>query len=89
MLQAVGAKTVDDVKIWPPNQPSIDGQTFDADSDQGKALIGTPHGNGVGWLMWQHQDQLGKKTFDKVTVFKTTDAQGKAWANINFGLKDQ
>ena len=89
-LEALGVQSADNVQVWPPGQPEITGQTFTADSDEGKALIGTPHGVGIGWFMWQHRgdQQLGKKTFDKVTVFKTTDDQGKAWVNIHYLLKD-
>lgn len=89
-LEALGVLTANDVKVWPSDQPEITGQTFEADSDEGKALIGTPHGVGVGWFMWQHPGgkQLGRKTFDKVTVFKTTDGQGQAWVNIHYLLKE-
>lgn len=89
-LEALGVQTADDIKVWPSDQPEILGQTFEANSDEGKALIGTPHGVGVGWLIWQHQggSQLGRKTFDKVTVFKTTNGQGQAWVNIHYLLKD-
>ena len=89
-LEALGVQSFDHVPVWPPDQPEITGQTFTADSDEGKALIGTPHGVGIGWFMWQHRgdQQLGKKTFNKVTVFKTTDGHGKAWVNIHYLLKD-
>lgn len=92
LLEALGARSAADVKIWPPNQDHIDGQTFDADSDEGKAILGTPHGMGIGWFFWQHQDSLGMKTIDKITVFKTTSPDNNEnmvdWVNLHFLIKD-
>jgi len=92
ILEALGVKGPADVKIWPPNQDHIDGQTFDANSDGGKALIGTPHGSGICWFLWQHQDDLGTKTIDKITVFRTTapgeDEKMNDWVNLHFLIKE-
>lgn len=51
--------------LWP-------GVTFDAGSKEGQALIGTPNGGGVAWLLAQHKEQLGVKVIDKVTLFFST-----------------
>lgn len=41
------------------------------DADAGKAILGSPNGQGVGWFLAQHQGsrQLGKKTISKVAIF--------------------
>jgi len=40
----------------------------DDDRDHVAALLGTPNGVGVAWLLIQHKRQLGHKTVEKVTV---------------------
>ncbi|KAL8781326.1 MAG: hypothetical protein Q9203_001241 [Teloschistes exilis] len=45
------------------------GKTFDiASEDDGKALLGTPHGAGIAWMMADHRDVLGPRGL-KVTCF--------------------
>jgi hypothetical protein len=50
--------------LWP-------GVSFSMDQEQAHAILGTPNGSGVGWLLAQHQGDpdLGRKVLDKVTVF--------------------
>jgi len=45
-------------------------QSFRTDDNRDKvaALLGTPNGVGVAWLLIQHKRQLGNKTVEKVTV---------------------
>ena len=39
-------------------------------TDQGKALLGTPHGGGVAWLIVNHRGNIPlKKKITKVNVF--------------------
>jgi hypothetical protein len=33
------------------------------------ALLGTPNGRGPAWMLIQHKEQLGLKTFSAVTIF--------------------
>lgn len=47
--------------------------TFEMTSDQGKALLGTPNGGGVAWILINHKAQLGIKTISSVTIWKTTE----------------
>lgn len=54
--------------LGPPNWPGVD---FWMDTDAGKAILGSPNGNGVGWLLAQHHAQLGRKAISRVTVFDT------------------
>jgi hypothetical protein len=43
--------------------------TWDIEDDDAKALLGTPNGNGVAWLLAQHKRELGWKVVQSVTVF--------------------
>ncbi|KAJ8109708.1 hypothetical protein OPT61_g7266 [Boeremia exigua] len=47
------------------------GLTFDTSSQEGQALLGTPNGSGVVWLLKQH-DELASKTIARVTVWCDT-----------------
>jgi hypothetical protein len=46
------------------------GITYDAGSDEFNALLGSPNGRGVAYLLIQHQKQLGHKTVENITVFR-------------------
>ncbi|KAH6858863.1 hypothetical protein BKA58DRAFT_444049 [Alternaria rosae] len=46
------------------------GTTYSAGSVEFNALLGSPNGAGVAYLLIQHKKGLGHKTVDKVTVFK-------------------
>jgi hypothetical protein len=50
------------LKRWP-------GVGFSASSVEGKALLGSPNGAGVGFLLAQHKSQLGHKTVESIRVF--------------------
>lgn len=39
------------------------------DTDEGKAILASPNGSGVAYLLLTHKRQLGRKTIGKVTVF--------------------
>ncbi|KAF2125413.1 hypothetical protein P153DRAFT_112702 [Dothidotthia symphoricarpi CBS 119687] len=69
--------------LWP-------GVTFRMDEDSGKALLGTPHGSGIAWLLIQHKKQLGHKTLDKVTLYfkNEEDARMRDDPCLLFYLKD-
>jgi hypothetical protein len=46
------------------------GISFDMEhSDHAKALLGTPNGSGVAWLLAQHRSQLGRKSIAEVKLF--------------------
>ena len=64
--------------VWP-------GKTFRMTTDEGKALLGTPHGSGIAWLLAQHKKQLGLKTVDEVTVYRLTTGQP---TSLCFALRD-
>jgi hypothetical protein len=45
------------------------GVTFDIESEEGKAILGTPNGAGTAWLLIQRKRELGRRRIEKVTVF--------------------
>ena len=51
------------------------GQAFDVNTADGKALVGTPNGYGLLWMLGQHQLSVGAKTVDKAYVFANGLAQ--------------
>ncbi|KAK5132539.1 hypothetical protein LTR08_008856 [Meristemomyces frigidus] len=59
-LESVGI--TDGPKAWP-------GTKFDMSTDAGRAILGTPNGNGVGWLLFSHREGLGWKTITSVTMW--------------------
>ena len=59
-----GKDRLDTLPAWP-------GLTFDIDTDQGKALLGSPNGIAAAYFLSQHKQQIGaNKYVYKVTVFK-------------------
>ncbi|KAH8724374.1 hypothetical protein GQ44DRAFT_728022 [Phaeosphaeriaceae sp. PMI808] len=52
----------DDRPRWP-------GIEFSMETAEGQALLGTPNGSGVGFLLIQHKRDLGHKVVEKVRVF--------------------
>lgn len=59
IMRRNGRSTYD---AWP-------GMTFDIESEEGKAILGTPNGAGTAWLLIQHRRQLGPRKIEKVTAF--------------------
>jgi hypothetical protein len=53
-----------------PKWPGIE---LKPDSDEFKAVLSTPNGNGAAWLLTQHKPQFGLKMIDKMTIFWTED----------------
>jgi hypothetical protein len=45
------------------------GVTFSMESEEGKAILGTPNGCGVAFMLIQHGKALGEKRIEKVTLF--------------------
>lgn len=46
--------------------PGVD---FGMDTDEGKALLGTPNGVGIAWLMINHKDFFAGKTVQSVKMY--------------------
>ena len=54
------------------------------ETEEGKALLGTPNGSGIAWLLAQHRKQLGDKAVKKVQLwYSITSAP-----NLLFHIKD-
>jgi hypothetical protein len=51
-----------ELSIWP-------GVEFDMTTAEGKAILSSPNGAGVAYLLFTHKRHLGRKTISKVTVF--------------------
>lgn len=62
VVKTINYKNGTNVLDWP-------GTTYDAGSTEGQALIGTPNGSGIAYLLIQHKAGLGHKTIDAITVF--------------------
>lgn len=51
--------------------PSEQGKSK-TEGDNARALLGTPHGAGIAWMLADHRDKLGDKSL-KITVFTSDD----------------
>lgn len=51
-------------KFWP-------GDTFLKGSEQHKALMGTPHGKGISWIINKHPKEMPNKDVEAITIFVT------------------
>jgi hypothetical protein len=45
------------------------GLDFQMTHETGLAMLGTPNGRGVAWLLATHKEQFGKRTIESVTVW--------------------
>lgn len=77
--QALGG--LDKWKTWP-------GTTFAKDSQQYEALMGTPSGRGVAWLLLTRRQQLGYKFVERIDLWSEKDGESST-AYYTFRLKDQ
>ncbi|KAF2648826.1 hypothetical protein K491DRAFT_611948 [Lophiostoma macrostomum CBS 122681] len=69
--------------------PEWPGITFDINTEQAHALLGTPNGSGIAFLLFQHKQQLGHKTVEKVTMFyENNPSDLHRWPSLLFHLKD-
>lgn len=56
-----------------PERSTVDFLPFESNSKEAKALIATPNGAGVAWMLLAHRKQLGWKTIVRVTVMTDAD----------------
>ncbi|KAH7079617.1 hypothetical protein FB567DRAFT_533015 [Paraphoma chrysanthemicola] len=56
------------------------GVTFDIESEEGRAILGTPHGAGVAWMLIQRREELGVRgrRISRVTMF-WAEGDGEVW----------
>ncbi|KAH7071391.1 hypothetical protein BKA63DRAFT_475099 [Paraphoma chrysanthemicola] len=59
--------------VWP-------GVTFNVESEEGRAILGTPHGAGVAWMLIQRRTELGVcgRRINRVTMF-WAEGDGVMW----------
>lgn len=60
--------------------------TFGLDSDEGKALLATPHGIAVAWLLIHHHEKLGSRD-PRVSIFQVEGHRCMIWELIPEGEK--
>ncbi|KAI5368086.1 hypothetical protein Slin15195_G032200 [Septoria linicola] len=72
MRSMVGKDHLDASDMWP-------GHEFRLPDVRLKAAIGTPNGNGVAWLLAQHQADVGLKTIDRVNIFNCGTEDYGTW----------
>ncbi|KAL8888399.1 MAG: hypothetical protein Q9215_004157 [Flavoplaca cf. flavocitrina] len=60
--------------------------TFRLDSDEGKALLATPHGIAVAWLLIHHHEKLGSRD-PRVSIFQVEGHRCMIWELIPEGEK--
>lgn len=67
-------------------------KTFDARDERAQALLGTPNGSGVAWVLIQRKRYLGIKVVDKVTMFVSVftydEGDRTKVPNLLFHIKD-
>ena len=57
------------IDSYAPNVGAWPGKSFDINSRGGQALLGTPNGYGIAFMLLQHQAELGNKKVQKVTAW--------------------
>jgi hypothetical protein len=62
------------------------GLTFDACSEEGKVILGTPNGVGVAWLLIQRKKELEKKRVEKITLFSAPSKGDYVFASLLFWI---
>jgi hypothetical protein len=82
MRQAIGeADDFNDRAKYSPMQEK--GRTFRPGSDEYYALLYSPNGRGIGWLLTQHKTQLGLLTVSSITVFGSEDGDSALYFRID------
>lgn len=77
-------------KAGPSGQKEEVDETFTMASESGKALLGTPLGCGVAFLLINHKDvnQMGLKEVDSVRVFTVYCRASVRLLHLVFSIKD-
>lgn len=71
ILQKMGKPIDDRADVWGNQTPRWEQKlTFQPDSDEGKALLGTIQLKGVVWTLLQHRAHIGWKTIKSISVFR-------------------
>jgi hypothetical protein len=67
-------------------RPRWPGKSYKVDTSNAQALLVTPNGKGVGWLVAQHRVAMGWKCVEWVTIFFTNSEDWEK-SNLLFGLR--
>lgn len=64
-------------KPWPGTtfdirEPTSEDGSSQTEGDNARALLGTPHGAGIAWMLADHKRELGERSL-KITVFTGAD----------------
>lgn len=59
------------------------GKIFEMASSEGRAILGSPNGRGVAFLLATHKEQLGQRTVERVLVWR---AYSQEWGYALFAV---
>lgn len=72
--------------------PEWPGVEVEIESDDGKALLGTPNGRGIAWILAQHREALRWKIPTKITIFQPEScrkySRSLAYPSLLFRIAD-
>jgi hypothetical protein len=77
VIKEVLERRTEQAKVWPGLQISMTER-------DAWAILGSPNGHGVAWLLLQHKDQLGLKSVRAVTIYQ---CEGQ-WFCLCFWIED-
>lgn len=77
--------SMDDGPLFRMAWPGI---TIPMDNLDAVALLGTPNGSGVAWLLAQHKAELGHRVVKQVSIFFTKDDGGLEKPNLLFWIEE-
>lgn len=55
----------------PPFKKAWPGDTFKKGTQEYQALMGTPHGKGISWIINKHPQEMAGKNVEAITIFVT------------------
>jgi len=62
--------------------------SFDASTEEGRALLATPNGAGVAWMLVRYREQLGWKRVKRVSIFGLGETSARRGVSLYFELED-
>lgn len=71
ILHSMGKPTTDRHDVWGNQLPRWEQKlTYQPESDEGKALLGTVQLKGIMWMLVQHREHLGQKAIKSISLFR-------------------
>jgi hypothetical protein len=68
VVEAINLTNKTETLVWP-------GISYNAASEEGQALLGTPNGSSIAFLLIQHKEGLGHKTVENITIFSSAGGE--------------